>query len=307
MVKAFLTGFIDPEYIQYFDLESLEKQNGSYVADDLRDREDDLVWRLKCKDEWVYIYLLLEFQSTVDRWMSVRVATYCGLLYQDIIQTQNLRQNDCLPAILPVVIYNGRYRWQAPTELASLMEPIPEVFKPLQLNVSYVLIDEGRYTDEELADNENIAAILFRLENSQTAEIFDHGLTCLVEWCKRPERASLKRAFTIWMKRVLLKKLPNQEVPDFSELEEGQTMLSERMDDWQENWKKEGVREGIQQGIVDNARELVLEALEVKFSNVPVNIVSSVNETADPARLKEMHREAIRSGSLESFEQWMNK
>ncbi|MBT5231036.1 MAG: transposase [Methylococcales bacterium] len=303
MVKAFLSGFIDPEYIQYFDLDSLEKQNGSYVADDLRDRADDLVWRLKCKDEWVYLYLLLEFQSTVDRWMPVRVGTYCGLLYQDIIQTQNLGWDDQLPAILPIVIYNGRYPWRASTDLASLMEPIPAVFKPLQLNVSYVLVDEGRYTNEELADNENIAAILFRLENSQTAEAFDHGLTCLVEWCKQPERASLKRAFTVWMKRVLLKKLPTQDVPDFSELEEGQTMLSERMDDWQENWKKEG----IEQGIVESKRDDILDALEIKFSNVPDNIALIVNESTDPIRLKEMLHEAIRSESLDTFQKWLEK
>jgi hypothetical protein len=303
MVKAFLSGFIDSEYIQYFDLDSLEKQNGSYVADDLRDRADDLVWRLKCKDEWVYLYLLLEFQSTVDRWMSVRVGTYCGLLYQDIIQTQNLGWDDQLPAILPIVIYNGRYQWRAPTDIASLMEPIPAVFKPLQLNVSYVLVDEGRYTDEELADNDNIAAILFRLENSQSAEAFDHGLTCLVEWCKRPERDSLKRAFTVWMRRVLLKKLPSQEVPDFSELEEGQTMLSERMDDWQENWKKEG----IQEGEINKAREDILDVLSIKFSNASDKIVSVVNDTVDPARLKAMHHEAVRTESLEAFEKWMNK
>jgi len=179
------------------------------------------------------------------------------------------------------------------------MEPIPEVFKPLQLNVRYVLIDEGRYTGEELADSENIAAILFRLENSPTAEVFDHGLTCLVKWCKRPERASLQRAFTIWMKRVLLKKLPNQAVPEFSELAEGQAMLSERMDDWQENWK--------QQGEICANQAAVIEVLEVKFSNIPDSMASAVNGVGDPARLKAMLREAARSDSLDSFEQWMAK
>ena len=132
--------------------------------DDLRDREDYFIWRVKCKGEW----------------MAARIPAYCSLPYQYVIQSQNLGQKDLLPDILLVVIYNGKQRWNAPTYLASLMEPTAEVFKPLQLNVSYVLIDEGRYTDKELADNKNIAAILFRLENNQAAEDFDHGLTCLV-------------------------------------------------------------------------------------------------------------------------------
>ena len=39
-------------------------------------------------------YLLIEFQSTVDAWMAVRVMTYVGLLYQDLI-----RQKQVLPKV----------------------------------------------------------------------------------------------------------------------------------------------------------------------------------------------------------------
>ena len=69
------------------------------------------------------------------------------------------------------------------------------------------------------------------------------------------------------------------------------------------NWKKEG----IQQGEMSANQEAVIEILEVKFTNVPVKIVSAVNQADDPARLKEMLREATLSASLESFEKWMNK
>jgi hypothetical protein len=32
------------------------------------------------------VYLLLEFQSTVDPFMAVRIMVYLGLLYQDLIK-----------------------------------------------------------------------------------------------------------------------------------------------------------------------------------------------------------------------------
>lgn len=45
------------------DLTTLEKCSGSYVSDDLRDRADDLIWRVHWGQDWLYVYLLLEFQS----------------------------------------------------------------------------------------------------------------------------------------------------------------------------------------------------------------------------------------------------
>lgn len=43
------------------------------------ERADDLVWRVKFRNEWLYLYLLLGFQSTVHRFMAVRLLTFVGL------------------------------------------------------------------------------------------------------------------------------------------------------------------------------------------------------------------------------------
>lgn len=61
------------------------EQNGSYATEDYRDRHDDVIWRVRWGQDWLYVYLLLEFQSEVDRFMAVRMMTYVGLLYQDLI------------------------------------------------------------------------------------------------------------------------------------------------------------------------------------------------------------------------------
>ena len=76
MVSDLLTGFIDREIIDHLDLHSLEKMSENYVSDDLRHREDDVIWRVRFKGQWLYVYLLLEFQSRIDWWMAVRIATY---------------------------------------------------------------------------------------------------------------------------------------------------------------------------------------------------------------------------------------
>ncbi|MCQ9618230.1 Rpn family recombination-promoting nuclease/putative transposase [Paenalcaligenes niemegkensis] len=101
------------------DLTTLEPHKGSYVTDELTQRHDDSIWRVRFDGTWVYLYLMIEFQSSDDHFMAVRVVTYTGLLYQDIIRSTGLGQGDKLPPVLPIVLYNGSKRWSGPHELAE--------------------------------------------------------------------------------------------------------------------------------------------------------------------------------------------
>ena len=102
MVEDLLRDFIDADWVGQVDFSTLEKVNASYVSDDLKDREDDVVWRVKAKDRWLYVYLLLEFQSRVDRFMALRMMVYVGLLYQDLLRAKQFGDNTLLPPVLPL-------------------------------------------------------------------------------------------------------------------------------------------------------------------------------------------------------------
>lgn len=151
--------------------------------------------RVRFRDEWLYVYLLIEFQSSVDPFMAVRVLTYLGLLYQDILRAGQLTRAGRLPPVLPVVLYNGRPRWDAATEVADLIEQVPGGLGRYRPALRYLLIDEGRYAEGELAPLRNLAAALFRLENSRTPQDMERVLEALVEWLKMPEQTSLRRTF----------------------------------------------------------------------------------------------------------------
>ena len=115
MVEDLLRGFVREKWVDALDFTTLERKNGSYVSDDLREREDDIIWRVKWQgaDEWMYVYLLIEFQSEHEKHMSVRILSYLSLLYQDLIKTGEVC--DLLPPVLPMVeafIINARTKGQ---------------------------------------------------------------------------------------------------------------------------------------------------------------------------------------------------
>ena len=60
MVRDLIVGFLPTEWVQDFDMGTLQRQNGNYVTDDLRERENDIIWRVRFKGKWLYLYILLE-------------------------------------------------------------------------------------------------------------------------------------------------------------------------------------------------------------------------------------------------------
>jgi predicted transposase/invertase (TIGR01784 family) len=270
MVADLLRGFVKEDWVQRLDFSSLEKVGGSYVADDLREREDDIIWRVRFGDQWLYVYLLIEFQSTIDRFMAVRVLAYLGLLYQDLIRTGQLTDDGRLPPVLPVVLYNGRRRWDAAQDVGELVVPVPGGLDRYRQRLRYLLLDEGRYSDSDLAPLRNLVAALFRLENSRTAADVDRVLAALVEWLAAPEQASVRRAFTVWLKRVFLPgRMPGVEFDHLNDLQEVRSMLAEDVIPWTELSRREGLeqgrQEGLQQGRQEGEAAFLLRLLELRF------------------------------------------
>jgi len=176
LVRDLLLGFVQEEWIDDLDLSTLEKTQSSYVSDDLREREDDTIWRVRCRESWVYIYILIEFQSSPDRFMSVRLMTYIGLLYQDLIRSKSLLKNGKLPPVLPLVLYNGKQPWNCATSLEDLIQEVPGGLANYRPTLSYLLLDEGHHQMEGVEANNLVAVSVkrttstgykFRLQDSR--------------------------------------------------------------------------------------------------------------------------------------------
>ncbi len=149
-------------------------------------------------------------------------------------------------------------------------------------------------------------AALFRLEHSREPEDVRRVVERLVEWLAAPEQTSLRRAFTVWLRRVLLPaRLPGVVMPEVTELQEVRSMLAERVIEWTKEWKQQGLeegrREGLQQGQLAAARESVLAALELRFGRPPIELEDAINRIEDLTKLRVLLRRAILASSLDEF------
>jgi predicted transposase/invertase (TIGR01784 family) len=303
MVEDLLRGFVQEEWVRDLDFSTLEKVSGTYVSDDLRDRADDVIWKARWGENWLYIYLLIEFQSTVDPFMAVRILTYVGLLYQDLIRRKDLSPTGKLPPVFPVVLYNGTRRWDAPRDVADAVETGPGGLEHYRPQLRYLLLEERRYSEAELASLPNLAAALFRLENSRGPEEVRRLVASLAEWLREPEQENLRRTFTEWLRRVLIPaRAPGVQIPQIRDLQEVEVMLAERVKEWTRQWKQqglqEGIQEGIQQGFPKGESFLLKRLLTRRFGALP----PWVEEKLDQAAREELERWGDRILDAESLE-----
>src|SRR5690625_7338717 len=86
---------------------------------------------------------MLEHQSTSDRIMALRMATYSALLYETLMASNLFSRKAHLPRILPVVLYSGIKRWTAPRSMNDLLESSPRALQPYAFQLRYILIDQS--------------------------------------------------------------------------------------------------------------------------------------------------------------------
>lgn len=110
MMRDLLKGYVPGTWLEHADFSTLTQVGASYVSESGQDRHDDMVWRIDIGGRWLWVYVIVEFQSTPDQWMAVRVMQYVGLLAGQLVKQHKSGElpEGRLSPILPIVLYNGK-------------------------------------------------------------------------------------------------------------------------------------------------------------------------------------------------------
>jgi flagellar biosynthesis/type III secretory pathway protein FliH len=62
-----------------------------------------------------------------------------------------------------------------------------------------------------------------------------------------------------------------------------------------------GIQQGLKQGLIQEARDMVMEAINSRFDMTPDDIKAKIEKIEDHELLKSLHRHAIKASSLQEF------
>ena len=269
-----LRSYLPQELVSTLRWSTLTHLPGRYVSDDWRGREADLLFSVERADSGppALVYVLLEHQSTPDRWMRLRLLHYCLMAWMQWHREHE--QEPQLPLIVPVVFYQGAEPWRFPRQFAELVAGA-EPDRGWVPRFEHLLIDQTEQNPESVegTPGARLAQLAFMAEfrRADREELFNQ----LVRLVEERYRAAGLDGVALHVEYVLLALKSNEQQRAFAEAlrrtvpgrgGEVMTYVHEMID--------EGIRKGIREGI------------------------QAARQEARREGHREGHREGIREGEL---------
>jgi predicted transposase/invertase (TIGR01784 family) len=264
----FVESFIDRGISDQLDVQSVTRIDKSYILPDFNGKEADLVYRLKLKEQEIFIYLLLELQSTVDFLMPYRLHQYTSEILRDVFRNTPREiaegKGFKFPRIIPVVLYNGISEWSACRSFNQMFAAVEPVLDGYGIDLKYFLIDVNRYPEEILTELPNRIKTAFLLDQKDTPEGFLRRFKKVISFLETLPLEDYS-FFMVWLQTVAVRSMPEkaEEVTKIitqsrpGEVAKVVYNLEHAIREMKEEAITAGKAEGILEGKLDAARKML--------------------------------------------------
>jgi len=286
------------------DFSTLERLPASFVTERLGQRHADMLWRIRTPENgWLYLLVLLEFQSTIDRRMALRMMDYTVRILR-ALDKEDLGPGGEHPPILPVVVYNGERRWTAPTDVRDLFAHVPRELLGYLPRHRYLLI-EVRTLDPSRLPADNVLSVIARFEQTSSTEQVEELASSLAAWLEQVGDPKLVEGFGAWVDLVLAQRFATAgreiELRLRKDEEAKMTTLVERA----RKWGQERDQRWLERGRLEGERDLVLRMVTRRFGPGAADDLAPVLEgVSNPDRIAAIAARVFECETAEELVAW---
>jgi predicted transposase YdaD len=281
LVRHSLPGRI----VDRLDLSTMTREPASFVDDQLSERYSDLLFSVASRHGTVFVYLLIEHQSSNDPDMPLRLLEYMVRIWVD----QRKRDPGPLSPIIPLLICHQPGGWTAPRRLdelfacdADLAAFIPSFELPIQ-DLEFLGDDEIKAWS--MGACQKLA--LWMLRDSRTAQRFRDSLPAWREQFEEAADSASGLALLAVLFRYIAK--VNDEL-ELAEIHAKIHELSPSAGRAMTSMYDKLIQQGLTQGRVEGRIELLMRQLAVKFGE-----------------LAEHYRERLGQATLAELDTWAER
>jgi len=259
-----LRSFVQQDWAQRISPEDVELVDKSFILPDFKNKEADLVYKIKMDGNYVYFYLL-ELQSSVDFQMPYRLLLYMIEIWRTVLKDTSSkeakRKDYKLPVIVPCVLYNGSDKWTAARSFRETLARHEE-FDEFVLDFRYILFDVRRYDDDDLLELANVIGAAFFIDKTKDKAkdllermgIMAKGIEVL--------SGDDMNVFWVWLKNILMKGLPKNTEKEIEEFLLKERTVENMVYGVERVMKRERF-EGKAEGQIEIAKELLARKMDI--------------------------------------------
>lgn len=273
----FLRNFVKKDWANSVKEENLILIDKEFILDDFKEEEADIVYKVNINGNEVIFYVLLEFQSKVDFRMPIRLLMYMTEIWRDELRNteKNIkkRKEYRLPAIVPIVLYNGKQKWTAARNFKEILNGYEE-FEDNIVDFRYLLFDVNRMDKEELVEIANVVSSVFLLDQDMDVSEIANRLKLVGKIMRRTTTSEQKKIFNKWVFNVLGNRFEKDKQKEMYKVlietseKESDNMVSNLGRNIEKAFKKAekdgmkiGLEKGKQEGKIEGKMEVAIKML----------------------------------------------
>ena len=294
--RGFFENHLPKPLAAAIDWTSLALEPCSFIDPQFASSESDLLFHIKLSQSDAFIYLLFEHQSTEDPRMALRMLSYILRIWERF--AKNHAPPAKLPAVLPIVLAQGKRPWKTAPRLEDLIDLPPEfteILRPWQPALAYQLLELVRIRYEDIAGTPEGILTLRALKAEPVNELLGDEV-----WDEPLLFSISEGAFEQLLRYVLNADLHTPALKERIQRIRTQPLKDKTMT-LADRLRAEGKLEGKEEGRVQALRDAVLHALEIRHGAYPEGIREAVEAINSPANLQRLFESALRASSLEEF------
>jgi len=306
--RAFFQNHLPAEVAGALEWSSLALEACTFIDPQFASSESDLLFHIKLHQSEAFLYLLFEHQSTEDPRMALRLLSYIVRIWERFAKSHALPAK--LPAILPIVLAQGKRPWKTSTRLEDLIDLPPafaHVLRAWQPTLAYHLMELVRIPYESIAGTPEGILTLRALKAQPVDELlgdalWDEPLLFLIpeDALERILRYILNAEANVSQLEERIKKIRSKPLQTKT-MTLADQLIQKGMQKGIQQGRQEGEQTGLSEGELRAFRTAVLRALEIRHGGYPEGIREAVEAIQDPKQLESLHESAFRSHSLEAF------
>lgn len=255
-VSKFLNKFLGLN----IKIEELEKYNSSYIDLKFKNKEADIVYRIKDKN----IFLLIEHQTKIDKKMPIRLHEYSTEIMASAMEENKYKS---IPSVIPIVLYTGKTKWKIENETIEKQQ----FFKEVKLiDGEFNLIDINDFSKKELLEDDIFITKMMLVEKCKDEIEMVQALEKIENKIKEEDKSTFRRIVKeIWSLRIgtenankILEKIEEGSGNMMAVME----MLLAENEKYINIGRQEGMKKGRLEGGKQKIKEIVQKMLAENFT-----------------------------------------